>query len=328
MDVPCFRLACEDLPLRADLSTVIGTGTSRTSLSVDGETMVLEDVRSRWFRRFAPPALPVSLRPRDRQFAEGEVAALLNGSILEQEGGFAVNDRDAERRASGKLHQLRTADAVGLRVPQTLVTNDPAAVRRFVEEADGQVLFKPVSGFAPNAPDLPEHASSRYAAWGDVATSAFTPRKEREVVFARLLGPEELSGLAAVRLAPVTFQRFIPKSADIRVTIVGREIFACRILSQATPATAVDFRRMVMSDDAQELRHEICDLPPATEAALRGLMQRLGLAFGCVDLVEEVDGTLTFLEINPSGQWLWIEQRTAQPISERLAAMLARASVE
>jgi glutathione synthase/RimK-type ligase-like ATP-grasp enzyme len=71
------------------------------------------------------------------------------------------------------------------------------------------------------------------------------------------------------------------------------------------------------------LLHEPCELPSETASRITRLMVRLGLVFGCIDLVEEADGTLTFLEVNPAGQWMWIENFTGIPISERVAGLLA-----
>ena len=147
-----------------------------------------------------------------------------------------------------------------------------------------------------------------------------------EIVFAQLLDEEKMTALGALALCPVVFQRFIPKTADIRVTIVGDTMFACRIHSQELPTTRVDFRRMTLLPDLHDLRHELCTLPAQTVAELRDLMARLGLVFGCVDLVEEASGALTFLEVNASGQWMWIEHFTGAPITERLAQMLATAA--
>jgi glutathione synthase/RimK-type ligase-like ATP-grasp enzyme len=73
-------------------------------------------------------------------------------------------------------------------------------------------------------------------------------------------------------------------------------------------------------------RHEAFTLPQAVEDKLRTLMKRLGLDFGCIDLVLTPEGQYVFLEVNPAGQWGWIESATGMPISESIAAeLVARA---
>ena len=59
-------------------------------------------------------------------------------------------------------------------------------------------------------------------------------------------------------------------------------------------------------------------------AALLALRRRLGLWYGAIDLRRAPDGEFVFLEINPAGQWLFVEYATGQPIAQELAALLAR----
>ena len=53
-------------------------------------------------------------------------------------------------------------------------------------------------------------------------------------------------------------------------------------------------------------------------------MARLGLIYGAIDLRQTPAGDYVFLEVNPAGQWLFVEQRTGQPISEAISASLCR----
>jgi glutathione synthase/RimK-type ligase-like ATP-grasp enzyme len=121
-----------------------------------------------------------------------------------------------------------------------------------------------------------------------------------------------------IAVSPHLFQAQIFKAADVRVTIVDERVFACRILSQTSEDTRVDFRRFRNFVPA----HLLIDLPSRLERALIALVQRLGLRYGAVDLVEDVEGSYWFLEVNPNGQWGWIEQLTGAPISSVLADAL------
>ena len=51
-------------------------------------------------------------------------------------------------------------------------------------------------------------------------------------------------------------------------------------------------------------------------------MRRLGLLYGAIDLVETPDGRHVFLELNPSGEFFWLEQQPGLPISAALADIL------
>jgi glutathione synthase/RimK-type ligase-like ATP-grasp enzyme len=67
-------------------------------------------------------------------------------------------------------------------------------------------------------------------------------------------------------------------------------------------------------------------LPESVRSGLLQLVERLGLVYGAVDMRQTPAGDYVFLEINPAGQWLFIEQRTHQPISDALADTLCAAA--
>ncbi len=120
-----------------------------------------------------------------------------------------------------------------------------------------------------------------------------------------------------VKFAPVIFQEYIPADVDLRITMIGEQIFPAAIHSQETEYK-VDFR-MTM----EKARFEAVELPPKVVRMLRELMKRLGLVYGAIDMRRTPKGEYVFLEINPAGQWLFVEERTGQKISDALADLLA-----
>ena len=132
----------------------------------------------------------------------------------------------------------------------------------------------------------------------------------------RILRQEELALLDHARDAPVIFQEYIEALYDLRVTIVGEEVFSAAIHSQQT-AYAVDFRM-----DMENAAIEAMLLPAEVEDAIRSLVDRLGLVYGAIDMRRTPDDQYVFLEINPAGQWLFVEQKTGQPIAAALAELL------
>ncbi|MEO7442979.1 MAG: alpha-L-glutamate ligase, partial [Acidimicrobiales bacterium] len=132
----------------------------------------------------------------------------------------------------------------------------------------------------------------------------------------RLLREDELELLDSVRLAPAIFQEYVPAVADLRVTVVGPRIFATAV-SPAPGGYQVDYR---MDLDGAEYRPT--ELDPATEKLVNALMERLGLVYGAIDFRRTPDGEEVFLEVNPAGEFLFIEERTGQPISQAMASLL------
>ena len=123
--------------------------------------------------------------------------------------------------------------------------------------------------------------------------------------------------LDAVRYAPVIFQEYVEAALDLRITVVGEEVFAAEILSQQTDYK-VDMR---MTMHEAEMRPHA--LPGAVADGLRALLREMGLAYGAVDMRLTPGGEYVFLEVNPAGQWLFVEERTRQPITDAMAAWMA-----
>jgi glutathione synthase/RimK-type ligase-like ATP-grasp enzyme len=258
----------------------------------DGTTgdIPLHDVSAVWWRRPRSFVLhPEVTRSSHQTFAYNEAHEAFAG-LWQALDAFWINPPLADQAAGRKSYQLRLASEVGLRIPETLVTNDPAQARSFIEALGvGRVIYKAFSA---------------------------TEQEWRET---RLIRDEELTLLDHVRLAPVIFQEYVPAAVDLRVTIIGSDVFAAAIHSQET-TYRVDFRM-----DMNRARTEAAVLPDEVTRRLLELMARLGLVYGAVDMRLTPDGAYVFLEVNPAGQWLFVEQRTRQPITRTLAQRLVAA---
>ncbi len=199
-----------------------------------------------------------------------------------------VSSPDAMQAARWKVPQLAVAASLGLPVPPTLVTSDPAAARSFV--GSGPTILKAVAQARVQSDD-----------------------EER---VGQTVEIDSTFDADAVRPAPVLLQRRVPKVADIRVTAVGRRLFAVRI---TVPADApIDFRQT----EPQRCGFEVIDLPAGVADRLVAYLEHWGLRFGAFDLAEDHDGRLWFLECNPAGQWGWLEPPTGLDITGTLLDLL------
>ncbi len=282
--VPVASLDTARFPERAALALRLGAGASWRGALRSGEPLDPEQVRAIWWRRPEPYRLHPSLRGRRRDgaFCAADDALGAFWSALDARW---VNDPAHDEAAEHKPRQLALAARLGLPIPETLVTNDPAAARAFVAaRPDGATIHKNVTG----APALLRHTA--------------------------LARPGDRALFASVRHLPLMFQERVP-GTDLRVTAVGDELFAAEIDAGKDP---IDVRA-----NLPRARMRPVPLQPGVAAKLHHLVRTLGLTYAALDLRRRADGEHVFLEVNPSGEWLYVERRTGQPITRAVAAVLA-----
>ena len=295
---PFYRLNTEDLPLRGRSSCEFRDGVRRLRWHTEGRSVSLDAVRRVWFRRHRLPALPADTHPAHAEYCLRESQWFVRG-VLWNLAEYVPSANwmsfpTSTQRAESKMLQLDVAARVGFACPETLISNNPEEIRRFFLRYEGQVVAKPLRlGFFD---------------YGDVQTAAYTTA----------LTAADVATDGALEMAPVIYQRHLEKRCDVRVTIVGESMYPAVIQSQEANSAKVDWRRADV-----ELAHEIHVLPDEIATACRRLMKALNLNFGAIDLVLTPKGEYYFLEVNPNGQWLWLEDKLRFPIADRIVEWLS-----
>lgn len=323
---PWVRLNTEMFPLLASGEVLFSDQRSNASIKIaDGTNIYFEEIGAVWNRRTGKWILPRHLKDYDLEFAENECRAFVYGMFRLLGGRSWVNDHDAERAASSKVYQLKIAQQCGFKVPETLITNSGARVREFVaQRSSKKVIFKPLSGVSAVGADFSRELVN--TSFGKSLGDSIPVRDDTakaQVVFTRVLSEPELERIDAIEFSPAIFQEYVDKRVELRVTVVGQDIFCAEIHSQELPSTRVDFRRMSFAE-GEVPKHQVHKLPPNVSQQILDLMERLGLVFGCLDLIQSPDGEYVFLEVNPNGQWLWVQSMTGLPITQALASQLSR----
>jgi hypothetical protein len=198
---------------------------------------------------------------------------------------------------SSRILQLTKAQQIGFDIPETIISKDAKKIIEFCRHFE-YVIVKPLQ------------------ARGIVQNEIWTP------YFSEKINSKELVDLATeLSLTYNYIQKYIPKKKEWRITIVGREIFPCVIDSQKAKSELAksDWRKVT----SESIPHYYEALPKAVESKILRYMDELGLSFGAMDLIEDIDGNWYFLECNPNGQWLWIEELTGQPIAKSIAKWLS-----
>jgi glutathione synthase/RimK-type ligase-like ATP-grasp enzyme len=254
----------------------------------------LSELDAVWWRvkPFTPAQFGAEPTPVIAGFVEREWRSALDSLVVFTPQAFWVNPRAADFAAREKPTQLRVAQEAGLAIPPTRISNDPDVVADFLGRGEN-CIYKPITWYV----DIPDRF-------------IFTSQVELDQV---------QHGAEEIQVAPGIFQRKVHKAYEVRVTVIGESFFAVKIDSQALTGAELDWRRE---------QHRLCytpdTLPDDICHRLLAVHRELGLIYGAYDLIVTPEGEHVFLEVNPSGQWLWLELRTGLPISRELAHCLAR----
>ena len=287
--IPHHRINTEDFPFSRSLTLAYGEK-RQGWLELDGQAIPLPSAI--WYRRLRSAAKPEGLDQGIYQFCLNESRSALLGGIAGVRTRWLSHPASIWQ-AEHKPYQLAVASELGFHVPRTVITNNPLAIRRAAADF-GRMIVKPTR--------------NGHILYGEVEHAVFTS----ELLSVHL---EDLQG---AELSPAIYQELVPKRFDIRVTIVGTRIFAARIDSQSDPDASIDWRHTANP----KLPHYQVTRPQALQEALLRLMARLGLNFAAIDLVETPEGDYVFLEVNPNGQWLWLDDMLNFGISQAVADWL------
>ncbi len=274
---------CSDLPEHESASIAFEPGGPSTMcLHGRDADIALDRVDAFWNRRVGPPVVTTDLVACDRDIVVNESQRLVRSLLVQlSQGRFAVNGFHAARNAEDKVLQLAMARQAGFELPATLVSGDPASIRRFVarHEATGAV----VKNFSPMG-------------WQGDRTMCvnFTARIDGGLL------PRD----GMLRLTPSIYQADVPKAYEVRVTCMGAEMVAAALHSQRQETSRTDWR--TVKPESLDIQRIV--LPRDVALRCAALMSTLDLRFGCFDFIVTPDGRWVFLELNQMGQFLWVEE--------------------
>lgn len=278
----------------ARLSFEIDQGSSQGRLTFsDNFNLNFQDVCSVWNRRVGTPGLWSLPSPPVHNQPPSEAGKTLAG-VMRALSCLWVNHPGRQEETHLKLWQLDLARQVGLVVPPTLVTNVPEQVLAFYEQCEGEMVYKQI----------------------DEGSGWLFPLFEvRRALYTMPFRESDLAHVQQVRHGLHLFQRQIRKICDLRITVVAEKVFSVRIESQLGNAK-LDWRHDV------SVPHRLYTLPGSVEESCIKLVRELGLNYGAIDFVLTPEGEHIFLEINPAGEFLWMEDCLKLDISKELALLL------
>lgn len=293
---PYYRLNTEDLVQSIDVNLNLSENYYYLFDNRKNKEIDLTSIKSVYYRR---PKLPrinyTNLSYGENNFVLSEINLLIEGIYKLLINAFWINPVYKIREAENKIYQLLIAKKLHFTIPNSLITTLEVEAKKFINRFDFDCIVKPIkSGF------IEENL------------------EESQLVFTSLITDHQIETLGRVKACPTFFQNNIRKFADIRVTIVGDKVYSTIIHSQEFDSSIIDWRK----SDTINIKHEQHSLPKKLERMCIGITKYLGLTFSAIDLILDEKDNYYFLEINPNGQWGWIEKRVGYEISQEIVNLL------
>lgn len=291
-----IRFNVDDYPLKNKLTTSFQDGEWITTLETPEKKYRLDDISAVWYRRAynIGNGLKEELDSKFYGAAMGEIRNTLFG-FIESVEVYSLGKPGVYRRLDSKEEQLKVADKIGLKIPETCLTNDPEEARKFIVKHQN-VIAKMQTGFA---------------IYEDGVES---------VVFTNVINEDKLEELDTLLYCPMQFQKKIEKKKELRVTIVGRDVYAFEIDSQQSEAAKIDWRK-----DGVNLIDKwiLTELPTDVEAKLLELLDVYHVDYGAIDIIVSPEDEYYFIEINAAGEFFWLDNLTeGNLISKSIADLL------
>ncbi|SRR6266508_618723 len=254
------------------------------SLAIDGNSYDLTEITGIYMRMIEEQALPEFRRLAPNGALQQQCRNLHDALLrwFEITPARVVNRCRPMSSNSSKPYQAQLISQLGFSIPETLITNDPALVREFYAQ-HGRVIYKSISGV-------------------------------RSIV--QELNDRDLMRLEQIRWCPTQFQVFVA-GTNVRVHVVGQEVFATRIETDTT-----DYR--YASSQGGETELTAINLSDDLSERCIDLAEALELPFAGIDLKIAPDGEVFCFEVNPSPGYTYYQSHTGQPIALALARYLSR----
>ncbi len=294
-DYLCSRLADGEVPY-VRFNTDVDCETARLvynegghNLSWKGQHLSPTQVSAVVLRRPKPIGLGSAADEQSKGHASLEWSEGLEGFLAHIETVKWINHPSRNCMASHKIEQLTRAKRYNLSVPSTTVTNSQDVAKGFVESQKNGVVVKPMS-------------------------SGYIERESGDsIIYTREFHKTNLIHLESLGTCPVMFQEKIRKRTDVRVTVLDEAMIAIEMNRiESSGEQVLDIRR----DNMRNIQYGRIEIPDSIRTNLRALLVSYGLRFAAVDFGISKTGEWVFFEINPNGQWAWLDLEADAGISE------------
>jgi glutathione synthase/RimK-type ligase-like ATP-grasp enzyme len=296
-----IRLNTNSIPMDLSFTQRISNSNQYSSIKIlsSEKDFRFEEIQSIWWRRPEEYILPSNFSNEQRIFSEAELAQITHG-IWNRLNCYWISKPSLIKGGSYKIEQLCRAKDFGFRIPKTIVTNKKVELEDFFLSCKESVIFKvfsdPFLGYTPSRLETDQFQVQI----NTVRTSLVTKRFIDE--------------FSETEILPCFFQEYIKKAYELRITVINDEIFSAEIHSQDNEKTKIDWR-----DYTVQIPYKPARIPTGLAESILRFVRSYGLNYSALDFIVTPDGDYVFIENNPNGQFLFIEERVP---SLKMAAKL------
>ncbi|MEN4761727.1 MULTISPECIES: MvdD family ATP-grasp ribosomal peptide maturase [unclassified Chryseobacterium] len=291
-----IRFDVDLYPLKNKLTTSFQDGKWNTILETPEAKYRLDDIAAIWYRRAynIGEGLREELDPKFFGAAMGEIRNTLFG-FIESVDAYSLGKPSVYRRLDSKEEQLKIADKIGLKIPESCLTNNADEAKEFILKHKN-VIAKMQTGFAIYEDGV------------------------ENVVFTNVVSEDKLEELDSLLYCPMQFQKMIEKKKELRVTVVGRDVYAFEIDSQQSEDAKIDWRKDGVNLIDKWIQTE---LPKDIEDKVLELLDVYHVDYGALDIIVSPEDEYYFIEINAAGEFFWLDNLTeGNQISKSIADVL------
>lgn len=305
-DVNVIRINTEEIPESIGISLRISNQNSdkmRVYILSNEKEIVADNIRSIWWRKPTWFAFPEKLDIQERHFISQEIHCTLQG-LMNAADCLWISHPKSIRMASYKPEQLLRASKLGFNVPETLFSNRKDDLWLFYNDCNKEVVYKIIAD----------------QTMGAFRTFGLNPGAEITIVESRThqISDDLFDLIGEYNLSPIQLQRMIRKKGEYRVTVVGNKVFSAEIVHRCN-VEFLDWRSIEIKD--MVIRK--AQLPHELEALCLNMVKSYHLNYAAIDIIQSLDGTYFFLEINPNGQYGFIEMLAPEiPIGSAMKNLL------
>ena len=289
-----LRLNIEDIPHSFSICYNITQDSEPLShIKIGASVINVSDISVVWLRNF-----DFALKSYDGRQLNSTFAFQQWNDALQTLYGLLkcpwINSLEGMHHSNSRVNQLLSAKNVGFNIPSTLITNDPNEASRFYHTCNENMVLKV----------LHHH---------DIETNG-----EVYSIYTHVLNPNDLLKFNDLVHAPCILQERIHKTSELRVTVVDDKVFASEIKFEPGAQGGDVLHRYPMS----QLHKRPVNLQKEFHSRCVRFIRLLGLKYGAIDFILDVNEKLYFLEVNPTGDWVWIERETKLPITKALVDLI------